>query len=131
VGPEAVQAQGDKVMNSTQAAFGRGSPAETNGRAQQIDSIAWAVFFIWVGVAMLAQVPWGWFLLGVGILVLIAQLARWQMDMKIEVFWVACGTVFLAGGLWNLLNLPWPLAPILLILLGVALLGKTVAGVGR
>jgi hypothetical protein len=118
-------------MNSTQAALGRGSPAETNGRAQQIDSIAWAVFFIWVGVAMLAQVPWGWFLLGVGILVLVAQLARWQMDMKIEVFWVACGTVLVAGGLWNLLDLPWPLAPILLILLGVALLGKAIADVSR
>jgi hypothetical protein len=118
-------------MSSTQPAFGQGSSAEKSAPARQLDSVAWAVFFIWVGIAMLAEVPWGWFLLGVGVLIVVAQFARWQMGMKIEGFWVACGAVFLAGGLWQLLNLPWPLAPILLILLGVALLGKAVIGVGR
>jgi xanthosine utilization system XapX-like protein len=53
------------------------------------------------------------------------------MDMKIEGFWIACGAVFLAGALWTLVDLPWPLAPILLILLGVVLLGKAITGLGR
>jgi hypothetical protein len=26
--------------------------------------VAWGMFFIWVGIAMLANFPWGWFLLG-------------------------------------------------------------------
>jgi hypothetical protein len=94
-------------------------------------AVAWATFFLWIGIVMLANVSWGWFLLGVGILTLAIQSARWQMNMKIEGFWVACGAVFLAGGLWTLLNLPWPFVPILLILLGVALLGKTVIDVRR
>ena len=114
------------VMSSTQASLTPGSSTETNERARQIDSIAWAIFFIWVGVSMLVPIPWGWFLVGVAVLILAVQFARWQMGMTMEGFWVACGAVCLAGGLWNVLELPWPLAPILLILLGVALLGKAV-----
>jgi hypothetical protein len=78
-----------------------------------------------------SQVPGDWFFLGVGVLILIAQLARWRLNLGIEWFWIACGAVFLAGGLWTLLNLPWPLAPMLLILLGVALFAKTVVGIVR
>lgn len=67
----------------------------------------------------------------VGVLILGTQLVRFLMDLKIEGFWIACGSVFLAGGLWKLLNLPWPLSPILLIVLGVVLLGKAVGGFSR
>lgn len=59
------------------------------------------------------------------------QLVLWQMGVETEGFWLACGAVFLAGGLWTLLGLPWPFAPILVILLGVAILGGTIVGVGR
>ncbi len=115
------------------------SPAMTKWGMQQpaveksdkIGSVAWAVFFIWAGIAILANLPWGWFLLGVGILILASQLVRLLMDMKIEGFWVACGAVFLAGGMWTLLNLPWPLAPILLILLGVVSLSRAIFGARR
>jgi hypothetical protein len=118
-------------MNSTQVNFGPGSSVEANDRGRQIDSIAWAAFFIWIGIAMLAEVPWGWFVLGIGVLVLTSQFGRWQMGLSIEAFWVACGAVFLAGGLWNLLNLPWPLAPILLILLGLGLVAKAIVEARR
>jgi hypothetical protein len=94
--------------------------------SDKIGSVAWAVFFIWAGVALLANVPWGWFLVGVGIITLTAQIARWVLNMNIEIFWAASGGVLLAGGLWTLLNLPWPLVPVLLILLGAGLLGKTI-----
>ncbi len=104
-------------MNSTQLG---------TEKSEKIGSVAWAGFFIWVGTVILANLPWGWFLLGVGIIILAGQIARWLLGMEIENFWAACGAVFLAGGLWTLLNLPWPLAPILLILLGVLLLAKAV-----
>ncbi|AND92591.1 hypothetical protein BDS110ZK25_78060 [Bradyrhizobium diazoefficiens] len=54
-------------MNSIQPAFSEGSASET---ARRIDSVAWAAFFIWVGIAMLMGVPWDWFLVGVGVLTL-------------------------------------------------------------
>jgi hypothetical protein len=113
-------------MNSPQSAFDQASPDETSGLARRLEAGAWAVFFIWAGISMLAGVPWGWFFVGVGVLTLVAQFARRQMDMKIEGFWVACGTVFLASGVWELLAIPWSLAPVLLILLGVVLFWKAV-----
>jgi hypothetical protein len=81
---------------------------------------------------MLVAMPWGWFLMGLGILILAAQLARSQMKIKIEGFRVAWGAVFLIGGLWTVLNLAsWPLAPLVLILLGVVLLGKAIISIRR
>lgn len=109
-------------MSNMQPAFGdRASASDTEGR---IDAIAWAVFFIWIGIAMLMEVPWGWFLVGVGVLALAAQLFHWQMDNKVDRFWIACGLVFLAGGVWMLFHIQWPLAPILIILLGLFLLSR-------
>jgi hypothetical protein len=69
---------------------------------------------------------------GLGILILAAQLARSQMNVKIEGFHVAWGAVFLIGGLWTVLNfVAWPLAPIVLILLGMVLLGKAIISIRR
>src|ERR1700746_1121353 len=119
-------------MNSTQPASGQGLSTGKSDLARHLDSIAWAAFFIWIGIAMLVAMSWGWFLVGLGILILTAQLARLQMNIKIEGFWVACGAVFLIGGLWTVLNLSsWPLAPIVLILLGVVVLGKGIIGIRR
>lgn len=98
--------------------------ADHGERSRYIDSVAWALFFIFVGVAMLAQVPWGWFLIGIGLVTAGAQIVRWQSGLPVEGFWVACAGVFLAGGLWDLLAVQWPLMPVLLIALGVILLGK-------
>jgi len=54
------------------------------------------------------------------------------MNIKIEGFWVTWGAVFLIGGLWTVLNLAsWPLAPIVLILLGVVLLAKAIMNIRR
>ena len=81
---------------------------------------------------MLLAISWGWFLVGLGILILATQLARSQMQIKVEGFSVAYGAVFLIGGLWTVLNLAsWLLAPIILILLGVVLLGKAVLSIRR
>lgn len=103
------------------------SPSDrADPQARQIDSAAWAVLFIWIGVALLAHVPWGWFLIGVGVVVLGAQAARRQASLKVETFAIVIGLIFLVGGAWELLALQWPLIPILLILLGVYLLQKAV-----
>src|SRR5579863_7584186 len=95
---------------------------------KQLDGIAWSLFLIWVGIALATELTWAWFLLGVGILILAVQFVRWHLDMRIEGFWVASGVVFLAGSLWKLFDLAWPVAPVLLILLGVASLGRAVVG---
>jgi hypothetical protein len=121
-----------RAMNSMQPASRQGSSTEKSGLTRHLDTIAWAAFFIWIGIAMLVAIPWGWFLVGLGILILAMQLTRLQMNIKIEGFWVAYGAVFLTGGLWTVLNLSsWPLAPIVLILLGAVLLSKAIISIRR
>lgn len=90
--------------------------------ARRVDAFGWALAFIWVGVAMLANVGWAWLLIGLGVIVLGSQAAARLFQGRTSVFWIACGLVLLAGGLWQLLGLALPLTPFLLILLGVAIL---------
>ena len=119
-------------MNSTQPTSGQGSSTEKSELTRHLDAIAWGAFFIWIGIAMLLAISWGWFLVGLGILILATQLARLQMNIKIDGFWVTCGGVFLIGGLWTVLDLAsWPLAPIVFILLGVVLLAKAIISIRR
>jgi hypothetical protein len=122
----------NRAMNRTQPASGQGSSTEKSELTRHLDSIAWAAFFVWIGIAMLLAISWGWFLVGLGIIILAAQLARSQMNIKVEGFWVAWGAVVLIGGLWTVLNLAsWPLVPIVLILLGVVLLSKAIISIRR
>lgn len=53
---------------------------------------------------------------------------RWTMNLNIESFWVVVGLMFLAGGLWELFQVPWPLAPVLIIGSGVAILWGVISG---
>ena len=96
--------------------------------ARQLDAIAWALFLIWIGIAVLAKIGWGWSLLGISAIILGAQATLWRKGEKVDGFSVACGLVFFAGGTWELLGLAWPLAPVLLILLGVGMLWNAVYG---
>jgi hypothetical protein len=99
-----------------------GKAAPRSEVRQRIEAAAWAAFFIWIGSAILANVGWGWFLAGLGAIVLAAQAALQVVGEKVEAAWLICGAVFLAAGLWELLSLKWPLAPLLMILLGIGIL---------
>ena len=105
-----------------------GSTQETTGVSRRIDGFGWALAFIWVGVALLAGLGWGWLLAGLGVVTLGAQAVLRIVHEKTSGFWIACGVVLLASGLWELLRLHWPLAPVLFILVGVAILLSALAG---
>ena len=90
--------------------------------AQKLDAVAWGLFFIWVGIAFLANLGWGIGLLGVGVLTLGMQAARKSMALALETFWVVVGLLFVLGGVWELLSVRVSLIPIICILAGVALL---------
>jgi hypothetical protein len=90
--------------------------------AHKLDAVAWGLFFIWIGIAVLANLGWGIALLGVGILILGKQTARKYMALAIEMFWVVVGALFVMGGVWELLSVRVSLIPVVCIMAGIALL---------
>ena len=93
--------------------------------AQKLDGIGWALFLIWIGVALLLDVSWGWGLLGVAAIILGGAAIRWFKKLPVEGFWVAVGVVLLAVGVWELFQVSWPLVPILISGCGLAVLWRT------
>jgi hypothetical protein len=93
--------------------------------AKKLDAVGWGLFFIWIGVALLAHIGWGVGLLGVGLITLGAQAARKYLAVEVEGFWVVVGLLFVLGGIWELLSVQVSLVPILLIVVGIILLVST------
>lgn len=116
-------------MSSKQVSPEPPSTEERSAAASRtLDAIAWGVFMIWVGIAFLMDVGWGWGLVGVAAIILGAAVIRWMRHLNLGGFWVAVGLMFLAGGLWELLDVRWPLAPVLIIGCGVAVLWGALRG---
>ncbi|MGB8817098.1 MAG: hypothetical protein WCC66_04165 [Rhizobiaceae bacterium] len=101
---------------------------EASAKVKQLDSITTAIFFIWIGVAVLAKIGWTWSLFGIGVILLAQQAALNRQGAKVDGFRVFCGAAFLLGAVWEMIGMSWPLAPVLLILIGIGALWKAVFG---
>lgn len=95
---------------------------EQQDRSSVFDVVGWSLFFVWVGFAWLMEFNLGVGLLGIGILALVVQGARRLSGLKAEGFWVFVGLAFLVAGFWELWAVEIPLAPVVLIALGIGLL---------
>lgn len=93
-------------------------------RASHLDTIGWALFFIWVGVAWLAGFDLGIGLLGIAVITLGVQAIRRYLKLKTEGFWIVVGVAFAIGGVWELLDIDKPLVPALLVLVGLLILAS-------
>jgi hypothetical protein len=105
----------------------------TRSIGETLDSLGWALFFVWLGVALLLDVGWGVGLVGVGVITLGGQAARKYFGLPLEGFWSVVGLIFLLGGAWELFEITVPLLPLLLIGAGLVLLigvfgGRHLAG---
>lgn len=97
-------------------------PVAKNEWANKLDTMGWALFFIWVGIAFLLDFGFGVGLLGIGVITLGVQFARTRYGLKTETFWIIVGILFFLGGLWQLFEPDIPLIPILLIVAGLIVL---------
>lgn len=104
-----------------------GTP-EKRVTAHKLDAIGWGLFFIWIGIVVLAHLGWGIGLVGVGFLIIAGQLARMYMRLRFEAFWAVIGALFVIGGVWEFLSVRVSLIPILCIVAGVALLVSVLVG---
>ncbi len=120
-------------MNSTRSSI---APSEHDpgletptAVAKKIAAVAWGLFFIWVGIGLLAQVGSGVGLLGVGVITLGAQVARAYFRLGVEPFWLVFAIACIVFGGWDLLQrelgaaaIPGSPVPILFIAVGVVVL---------
>ena len=96
--------------------------------AKRLDALAWGLFFIWVGIAVLTNLGWGIALLGTGLLILGGQLAGKSMGLRFQGFWVVAGIFFVLCGIWALIDIRISLLPVFCIIAGAALLVSAIIG---
>jgi hypothetical protein len=89
---------------------------------RRLDAGTWGLFFVWVGIALAAELGWGIGLLGVGLITLAGQAARKYFGSGVEGFWLVVGILFVVGGVWEVLDVRFSAAPMVLIIAGIALL---------
>jgi len=93
---------------------------------RNIDALAWGALFIWWGITLLIQFPAGTGLIGVGLILLAANAARYFQGLPLSGFTTTIGILALAWGVLELAGtvLPFelPVFPILLIVLGLMIL---------
>lgn len=95
-------------------------------KEKQLDAGTWGVFFLWIGISFLAHLPWGVWLLGVGVIILGAQFARRMIDLRLDRFWLVAGVLFLLGGISDIapFGINIAIIPVLCIIAGVVLLAR-------
>ena len=92
--------------------------------AKRIDGVGWALFFIMIGGIGLVppeNVHKSAWLIGVGAIMLGGNLARYIYGIKLAGFTLFLGILALGSGLCDLYGISLPLFPILLVLVGLAI----------
>jgi hypothetical protein len=83
---------------------------------------AWGLFFVWIGLAWMLQIPIAVGLLGVAAITLGAQAVRRAYGLALESFWIVVGLCFAVGGVWEIIDAETSVVPVLMIIAGGALL---------
>jgi hypothetical protein len=96
--------------------------AERSELSRKLDAAGWGSFLIWLGIVLWVGADTSVALLGIGIIMVGVQVARLVLKLHIEGFWLVIGLLFVAGGIWQLIDTRLPLVPILLIVAGLALM---------
>lgn len=105
---------------------------------RNFEAIGWGALFIWWGITELASsLPDGTGALGIGLILLSVNAARWLSGVPLSRFSITLGILALVWGGLDLvgvyLSLPFemPVFAILLIVLGVIILTPELAGRGE
>lgn len=94
---------------------------------ERLESIGWALFLIMIGGIGLvpdAMVPAGAWLIGVGLIMLGLNLARYVNQIPVSSGSLFLGALALIAGVTSVFGVDLPIFPIALILLGLSALSK-------
>jgi len=94
---------------------------------KRLEAVAWGLFLIMLGGSLLVgreNVPKGWWTIGVGVIMLGLNLARYLTGIKMSGFTVVLGCLAVIGGILELTGMEQIEGAVLLIILGAYLLLK-------
>lgn len=98
---------------------------------KKLETVAWGAFFIWWGVtALLTFLPAGINTIGIGLILVGLNVARYYLQIPTSGFTMVLGVIALVLGGFEFIKTVFALPfqvdvfPILLIVLGVVLLGR-------
>jgi hypothetical protein len=91
---------------------------------KKLESFGWGAFIIWVGLSILFSFNFNFTLLGIGLITLAVQVLRRNNNLPTEGFWVIAGFLFLFGAVWGMLNIVFPLIPIIIIIAGIVIISQ-------
>lgn len=123
----AIPARQGKAEPSQEAEEERPQDPEKAALNSRLEGVAWGLFLIMLGCRYFVpgeQVNAGWWSIGVGIILLGLNAARYFNGLRMSGFTVVLGVIALATGAGELAGLDLPSLAILLILLGANLILK-------
>jgi len=92
---------------------------------KRLEAVAWGLFFIMLGCHLLVPetfLPKGVWSIGVGLILIGLNVARYFTQIKMSGFTVFLGVVAIIGGILDLVGMKQVEGPILLVVVGTALL---------
>ena len=105
-------------------------PRANSDFSRSVDTIGWALFFVWVGVALLSNMSWTGALGGAAAIILGVQAALYFQGERVDLFMTAVALVLIVAIVTDLSGSTWSLFPALLIIIGIAMLANTLRALG-
>ena len=96
--------------------------AITSKFADRLSAAGWGLLFIWIGIALLLKLGASTIMLGIGTIILLVQVISKYLNLRIRLFYVVVGLLFMIGGFWENYKPGSPLIPVFLIIVGTGLL---------
>jgi hypothetical protein len=94
---------------------------------KQLETVSWGLFLIMIGgFALVKGVPEGTWLIGVGVIMLGLNAVRLMVGIRASWFTVILGTIALLSGISEVLGVDIPVGPLLIILIGLAIIVRAV-----
>jgi hypothetical protein len=115
------------TAGAQETAAERAQREEKQALNKRLETAGWGLFLIMLGGQALVpgeQVPEGVWTVGVGLIMLGLNAARYYFGIRMSVFTIVLGSFALLTGVGELLGLDLPALPILLILIGANIILK-------
>ena len=87
-----------------------------------LPTAGWGLLFIWIGLSLLLKLQAGIILLGIGAIILLVQVVRKYLMIRLQIFYIVVGFLFMMAGFLENWKPDSPIIPAFLIIIGTGLL---------